>query len=243
MTDQSQLERRYRRLLACYPRAFRREHEDEMLVVLLALARGRRQRPGIADAANLLWNALWIRIRPAAPRSLASVFWGVRLMVLAAVLELVAIGTTVASEGAVRAAVTRNFPHFSAAHWAAVVHGQIVLVEIGAPIAAAMWLLLAWANDRGYRWGRVAVPALFGLTSISLIAAVGQHAAAYALPDLIVGVTLCVVALGATLLIIATESNRHYDQPGTDGAGGLIGPDRPRAAAAFPARPDPATWN
>jgi hypothetical protein len=31
MNDLEQLERRYRRLLACYPRHFRREHEEEML--------------------------------------------------------------------------------------------------------------------------------------------------------------------------------------------------------------------
>jgi hypothetical protein len=241
MTDQSQLERRYRRLLACYPRAFRREHEDEMLVVLLALARDRRRGPGIADAANLLGNALWMRIRPAAPRSLPSVFWGVRLMVAAAFLELVAIGTAVASEGAVRAAVTRHFPHFSAAHWAAVVHGQIVPVEIGAPIAAAVWLLLAWANDRGYRWGRGAVPALFGLTSIGLLTAVSHDAATYASADLIVGGALCLVALAATLLIIGTDSNRHYDRPGSGDR--RLGPGPLRPTVAGPVRPDPAAWN
>ena len=38
MTDSSPLERRYRRVLACYPKAFRRESEDEILAVLLATA-------------------------------------------------------------------------------------------------------------------------------------------------------------------------------------------------------------
>jgi hypothetical protein len=32
MTDAKRLERRYRRLLARYPKAFRGEHADEMLV-------------------------------------------------------------------------------------------------------------------------------------------------------------------------------------------------------------------
>ena len=36
MSDRSQLERRYLRLLACHSLAFRREHEEEMLMVLLA---------------------------------------------------------------------------------------------------------------------------------------------------------------------------------------------------------------
>jgi hypothetical protein len=90
MTDRVRLERRYRQLLACYPRAFRREHEEEMLVVLLACAHDSRRRPSIGDSVNLLWNALRLRLRPAAPSSVPSVFWGVRLTVLAGALELVA---------------------------------------------------------------------------------------------------------------------------------------------------------
>ncbi len=36
MTDAADLERRYRRLLVCYPAAFRQGHEQEMLSVLMA---------------------------------------------------------------------------------------------------------------------------------------------------------------------------------------------------------------
>jgi hypothetical protein len=36
MTDSAHLERRYRRLLAFYPKAFRREHEQEIVSVLMA---------------------------------------------------------------------------------------------------------------------------------------------------------------------------------------------------------------
>lgn len=38
MTNSSRLERRYRSLLALYPKAFRREHEQEILSVLMAAA-------------------------------------------------------------------------------------------------------------------------------------------------------------------------------------------------------------
>jgi hypothetical protein len=98
MSDRVQLERRYRRLLACYPRAFRRDHEEEMLMVLLACAGAGRRRPGVADSANLL--GLWVRLRPATKRSVPTVFWSVRWMVLAAALELVALVAVLASEGA-----------------------------------------------------------------------------------------------------------------------------------------------
>jgi hypothetical protein len=57
MTDVTQLERRFRWLLAWYPKAFRREHEDEMLAVLMAGAGDGRRRPGLADSADLIRNA------------------------------------------------------------------------------------------------------------------------------------------------------------------------------------------
>jgi hypothetical protein len=52
------LERRYRRLLAFYPKAFRDEHEQEVLSVLMADAADGQRRPGIASSADLLWNAI-----------------------------------------------------------------------------------------------------------------------------------------------------------------------------------------
>ncbi len=62
MSDSADLERRYRRLLACYPRAFRREHEQEILAVLMAGADEGRQRPRLAEATNLIKHALWMRL-------------------------------------------------------------------------------------------------------------------------------------------------------------------------------------
>jgi hypothetical protein len=54
MSDSVDLERRYRRLLAGYPRAFRREHEQEILSVLMAGADEGQQRPRLGEAANLI---------------------------------------------------------------------------------------------------------------------------------------------------------------------------------------------
>jgi hypothetical protein len=63
MTDSSRLERRYRRLLAWYPKAYRREHEDEILAVLMAAAADGQKRPRLAEVANLLRNAIVMRVR------------------------------------------------------------------------------------------------------------------------------------------------------------------------------------
>ena len=243
MSDGSHLERRYRRLLALYPRAFRREHEEEMLVVLLACARDGRRGSAVPDAANLLWNAAWMRIRLIAPRSVPSVFWGVRLMLLASFFELGCLGTVIETQSSVRAAVTRHTPGLGAAHLASLMHSNVVSVDYGAPIAAAIWLVLAWANDRGHSWARIGTVGLFGLTAMSLLASVGRHAAAYAAADVIVGAILCVAAFAAMLLTITADSNRHYHPRGSDSGDGRDHREPYGRAPAWRSGPDLASWN
>ena len=62
MSDSADLERRYRQLLACYPRLFRREHEQEILAVLMDGAAEGQQRPELGEAANLIKHALRMRL-------------------------------------------------------------------------------------------------------------------------------------------------------------------------------------
>jgi hypothetical protein len=140
----------------------------------------------------------------------------------------------------------QHFARFSAAQSAAVVHAHVLPVELGAPIAAAVWVVAAWANDRGHNWGRVVAVVLLALTSVSLMAAIAQHEASYALADLIVGIALWLAALAATALIISSDSNRHYDDRRA-GAGGNSGPRlgaiQRGSATGWPGAPDVATWN
>jgi len=72
MTDQANLERSYRRLLAWYPRAFRHEKGQEILAVLLACTPDGQRRPGLAQAADLIRSGLWMRLRPGVPGSARS---------------------------------------------------------------------------------------------------------------------------------------------------------------------------
>jgi hypothetical protein len=210
MTTDRELERRYRRLMGWYPRAFRAQHEQEMLVVLMACARNGQRRPGPADSANLIANALLMRLRPGVPRSRPTVFWAVRVMALGALLELVALATVIGTRGELSATIARHAPSYSAAHIHAFVSGQVLSIAIGAPLAALAWLWLAWANGRGHRWARVAFGALFALTSVSLFASVGRQAQTYAPADLIAGAVVWVAALLALVLITAPSSAGHY---------------------------------
>jgi hypothetical protein len=58
VTSSADLERRYRRLLVLYPKAFREQHEQEVLSVLMAGATDGQRWPRASDCADLLWNAI-----------------------------------------------------------------------------------------------------------------------------------------------------------------------------------------
>lgn len=62
MSESAGLEWRYRRLLAWYPRSFRRQQEDEMLAVLMAGARPGQRRPGLLETADVFRSALGMRL-------------------------------------------------------------------------------------------------------------------------------------------------------------------------------------
>ena len=63
MTNSSRLERRYRSLLALYPKDYRREHEQEILSVLMAAATEGQHRPRLAESADLVRSAILMRLR------------------------------------------------------------------------------------------------------------------------------------------------------------------------------------
>jgi hypothetical protein len=89
MTDQEHLERAYRRLLAWYPRQFRREHGQEIFAVLMAGARAGQRRPGLAESADLISSGLWLRLRPSVPGSARTVRAAVKLMWVGAAVSTV----------------------------------------------------------------------------------------------------------------------------------------------------------
>ncbi|MEU5939065.1 hypothetical protein ABZ807_07720 [Micromonospora sp. NPDC047548] len=67
------LARRYRRLLRCYPRAYRRERGDELLALLLDTAPPGQSRPRLREAVDLIRNGM--RCRLGRPASSTVVAW------------------------------------------------------------------------------------------------------------------------------------------------------------------------
>jgi len=205
MSGPSPLERGYRRVLACYPKAFRRESEEEILAVLLATAHEGQRRVRLAESADLLMGA--VRMHFGLSRSPRPVLNAVRLMCAGAVLELGALVTVLVTLGSVRSAIVQEF---TAAQWHTAMLTQIVPAEAGAPIVAGGWLWLAWANGRGYDWARPAFMALFGLLTIGLLIGLGD--ALYAPADLIAMAVPWLVGLAAIVLIFSKTASPYYQQ-------------------------------
>ncbi len=63
MTESTDLQRRYRRLLGLYPKNFRREREEEMLSVLMAGAAPGQERPRLRESVDVGRHALALRLR------------------------------------------------------------------------------------------------------------------------------------------------------------------------------------
>ncbi|HUB75001.1 MAG TPA: hypothetical protein VL979_13335 [Solirubrobacteraceae bacterium] len=63
MSNAADLERRYQRLLACYPPAFRREHGEEILSVLMAGAEQGQRWPRLVEVSDLLRSAIYMRLQ------------------------------------------------------------------------------------------------------------------------------------------------------------------------------------
>ncbi len=207
MTDGADLERGYRRWLKWYPAAFRREHEDEILGVLMAGAREGQQQPGLMDCIDLMTNGLRMRLQPNLPKGHRSARVAIRLMVAGALLELGAAMTILATLGDVRSSVFASNPGYTDVQWGAEVAGQFEPLIIAAGIAAAFWLVMAWANGRGHRWAKVASALFFAANALCLIRALAEGSAAFAPADVAIAIVLCLVQLTAVFLVFWTERN------------------------------------
>lgn len=149
------LERGYRRLVRCYPRSFRRENGDEIVAVLLSTAASGQRHPSLAESFDLLRGAA--RMRLGLYRSPRTVLYAVRLMYLGALAELGTLIILLVTWPGIRGAVLARDPavrdHPTAL---STLRTELTADVIVLAVAIAVWLVLAWANGRGYEAGRLA---------------------------------------------------------------------------------------
>ena len=208
----SDLERGYRRLIACYPRSFRKDNEEEILTVLLATAEEGRRRPSLSESADLIKGAL--RMRMGLSRTPRTVLYAVRLMYLGAVAQLAVLITVILTAGHIRAAVqTAMAAYHNPAVTAQVMHAvniDLVVDKAVIPVLIVVWLFMAWANGKGYDWARVAAICIFGVSCAGLVIDLAQSTAKYAPAALIGSGVTWVIGLAVIVLILQKQSAPYY---------------------------------
>jgi hypothetical protein len=163
VTDRG-LEQRYRRLLAAYPREFRRQHGEEILSVLMACAREGQRRPGFAASADLIRSGLWLRLRPNPPRSAGTVRAAVWLMYTGALVTIVSlVGAAVSLAFTGRTGTALRVAGRTQPFWVAITVGIVIALAM-----TALWLWMARTNSEGKNWARVLSTVLVGLDTLHL---------------------------------------------------------------------------
>ena len=218
----ARLERAYRLLVCFYPRSFRRESTEEIIAVLLATARDDQRRPTVMEAADLLRGALRMRAGLAGcPRT---VRYAVRLMYLGALAQLGALVVLLVNfggiEAAARAAALRSLgPHAApaAAKQLLANTGTNVGAELTADVvvtlfAIAGWVLLAWANGKGFPYGRplaiIASGAYTAVTAASLANGDMTYAPALAIASCVV----VAIGVATVVLLVMRQSWPYYSR-------------------------------
>ena len=209
-SDSASLERGYRRLLAWYPRWFRRENEGEILAVLMACAQEDQTRPSLEAAADLLKGAVRMRLRPK-PGEPRTVFVAVWLIIASVVTEVACLITLKATEGGIKAAAISAYPAF--AHLIGhAVSAQVTIDEILGPIGIAVMLWLAWMTAKGKQRARVALAVYFGVSCLSVLLALSQDALVYAPAAMGVGLGTWALTAAAIMFIFNKASGPYFQR-------------------------------
>jgi hypothetical protein len=183
MSDQADLERAYRRLVAWYPRAFRQEKGEEILAVLMACSSEGQRRPGLAASADLITSGVWMRLHPGVPRSVHTVRAAVRLMYAGAAATVLSLILAVFS----LAYVGRGAAMLRLAGRSQSLPVVITVGIVGGLVMIALWLWMAWAVGQGRNWARIVSSILFGLATFHLFGNKGVVQVVFAMLTWLIG--------------------------------------------------------
>lgn len=209
MGESRQLELAYRRLVAFYPRSFRRENEEEIVTVLLATAPDGQRRPGIVESIDLIRGA--VRMRMSLSRTPHTVLNAVRLMYLGAVAEFGVLIVLWLTEGSIRAAVSHRYPMLTAAQLGQLNTVFTVELAVGAAVVP-LWILIAWATGRGSQLARLAAIVCFGFSTVGIVTDLANDSPQFA-PAAFTGAgVVWLIGLGAIVNLLRKQSMAFYER-------------------------------
>lgn len=203
------LERGYRRLVACYPRSFRKENAEEIVAVLLATSAPGQRRPGLTESLDLLKGAA--RMHMGLSRAPRTVVTAVRLMYLGAVAQVGVLITTLVTASSIRASAVHHYPQY-AAQVTKLINFDIKVDMVTLPIAILLWLWVAWGNGRGSQWGRLAAIILAFVYTMAMAMELAQGTATVAPAAMIVSAIAWALGVVAVVFIFQRQSWPYYER-------------------------------
>ncbi len=133
----------------------------------------------------------------------------VKLMYVGAAIEVISLVVGLLTKSSYRNAIMKTHANYTTAQLHNAESARAIPLVIGAVIAIALWLWMAWAVRRGQNWARVLSAVFFAINTLSLIAAA---VVVRDVPSLIVGVVLWLIGLAAIVLIFGKEARPYYHQ-------------------------------
>jgi hypothetical protein len=209
MSESTELERAYRRLIACYPRWFRRENEEEIVTVLLATAPDGQRRPGIAESADLVKGA--IRMRMGLSRTPRTVLNAARLMYLGAVAEFAVVIVLWLTEGSIRGAVSHRYPQLTVTQLGGLNTLFTFELSVGS-LLVVLWLFMAWAVGTGSQLARVAAIFCFSLSTLGIIIDLSTGSPQFAPAAFTGGCVLWLIGFAAIVNLFRKQSRAYYER-------------------------------
>jgi hypothetical protein len=149
---------------------------------------------------------------PESPRgpAPASVLTAVRAMYAGAGASIVGIAIEIATIGATKTAIEKHSPNMTASQVNSTQHTLIIGFVAGGVIAAAVWILLARACQRGRNWARVTGTVLFVIATLDTIVGLTTPIAA---PSRIWAVVVWLAGLTAVVFLWRRDSSAYFKQP------------------------------
>jgi hypothetical protein len=209
MSESKDLEQAYRRLVAWYPRSFRRDNEEEIVTVLLATAPDGLRRPGFAESADLIRGA--IRMRLGLARTPHTVLNAVRLMYLGAVAELGVLIVLFLTEGSIQAAVSHRYPQLTAAQLGGLNTLFTVELAVGSAVVL-LWLLMAWATGKGGQVARLVATMCFGLSTVGIVVDLANDAIQFAPAAFTGACVVWLIRFAAIVNLFRKQSWAYYQR-------------------------------
>jgi hypothetical protein len=135
----------------------------------------------------------------------------VKLMYVGAAVSTVSLIISLADIGAVKTAIKKAKPSWTAAQVNQYDRFLITVAIVSGVIGIALWLWMARANNQGRNWARILSTVLFCLATLDLIGVFSQ-------PKTVLGLVFplltWLVGLGAVLLLWRPESSAFFKPPG-----------------------------